>query len=146
MGPASTCNFADKFWSLISNVKMKPHSMKRWVHFSSHFYFDKLKCFICTNSNLDCSFLCSWMHLCWIFSKLLIKCVWNKGESKDHIWKGTIMLTVYQEPNYMTALKGNTKLPIISGELAKKPDATKKKYPLLFSILGSHGCRWKTIC
>lgn len=49
------------------------------------------------------------------------------------------MLTVYQEPNYMTALKGNTKLPILSGELAKKPDATKKNILCCLAFWGLMG-------
>lgn len=40
------------------------------------------------------------------------------------------MLTAYQELNYMTALKANAKLPIASGESAKKPDAIKKPHIL----------------
>lgn len=38
------------------------------------------------------------------------------------------MLTAYQELNYMTALKANAKLPVASGESAKKPDATKNHF------------------
>lgn len=37
--PASICDCADKFWNLIFNVKIKPHSLKRWVHFTFTFVF-----------------------------------------------------------------------------------------------------------
>lgn len=49
------------------------------------------------------------------------------------------MLTAYQELNYMTALKANAKLPILSGESAKKPDAMKKNILCCLAFWGLMG-------